>query len=108
MLFSCHPQELDRRQGQMDNSHKMLLRHHESTQDLEYKHLSAIIRLREDQLRKQHQHEKENQQEYNGEQQKDLKRRHGTQVKQQPKSLKVRYYGVIYQDTDMFLSYRTC
>lgn len=82
--------ELDRRQAQMDFSHKMLLRHHESTQDLEYKHLSAIQRLREEQLRKQHQTEKENQQEYNSQQLRDLKRRHGTQVKQQPKSLKLK------------------
>jgi len=93
--------ELDRRQAQMDVSHKMLLRHHESTQDLEYRHLSAIQRLREDQLRRQHQHEKENQQEYNNEQLKDLKRRHGTQVKQQPKSLKVKEQQIRrqFQDT---------
>ena len=93
--------ELDRRQAQMDFSHKMLLRHHESTQDLEYKHLSAIQRLREDQLRKQHNLERDNQQEYNKEQLRDLKRRHGTQVKQQPKSLKVKEQQIRrqFQDT---------
>lgn len=87
----CVPlmQELNKRQAQLEYSHNMLLRHHESTQDLEYKHLSAIQRLRDEQLRKQHQTERENQQEYNNQQQRELKRRHGTQVKQQPKSLKV-------------------
>ncbi|KAL5016280.1 hypothetical protein ScPMuIL_005869 [Solemya velum] len=60
-------EEINKRQVQLDYEHTMLLRHHDSTQDLEYKHLSSIQRLRDDQMKKQHQTE---------------------QVKQQPRSLK--------------------
>ena len=67
----------------------MLLRHHESTQELEYKHLQAIHRLRDDQMRKQHQTELTNQKEYTLRAERELKRKHTLEVKQQPKSLRV-------------------
>ena len=73
----------------MDYSHTMLLRHHESTQDLEYKQLASIHRLRDEQMRKQHQTELSNQREYTARAERELKRKHAMEVKQQPKSLKV-------------------
>ena len=67
----------------------MLLRHHDSTQDLEYKQLTAIHRLRDEQLRKQHKTELDNQAEYNNRAYRELKRKHSTEVKKQPSSLRV-------------------
>ena len=83
-------QELNKRQAQLDYSHAMLLRHHESTQDLEYKHLAAIHRLRDDQMRKQHQTELTNQKDYNSRAERELRKKHALEARQQPKSLKVR------------------
>ena len=71
----------------------MLLKHHESTQELEYKHLSAIHRMKDDQMRKQHQTELDNQKEYTSRAQRDLRRKHTSEHKQQPKSLKVSIYS---------------
>ncbi len=68
----------------------MLVRHHESTQDLEYKHQAAIQKMRDDQLRKQHETERENQKEYTANAEADLKKKHALEVKQQPRSLRVR------------------
>ena len=81
---------MNKRQAQLDYSHSMLLRHHESTQDLEYKQLAAIHRLRDDQMRKQHQTELDNQREYNARAYRETKRKHAMEVKQQPRCLKVR------------------
>lgn len=67
----------------------MLLRHHESTQDLEYKHMAAIHRLRDEQQGKQHRTELANQREYTARAERELKNKHSLEVKQQPKSLKV-------------------
>ena len=67
----------------------MLLRHHDSTQDLEYKHQADVHRLRDDQMRRQHQTELTNQKEYTVRAERELKRKHSMEVKQQPKSLKV-------------------
>ena len=69
----------------------MLLRHHESTQDLEYKQLAAIHKMRDDQMKKQHQTELTNQKEYTTRMEREMKRKHSMEVKQQPKSLKVRH-----------------
>ena len=68
----------------------MLLRHHDSTQELEYKQQQDLHRLRDDQIRQQHGSELTNQKEYTIRSESELKRRHATEVKQQPKSLKVR------------------
>ena len=67
----------------------MLLRHHESTQDLEYKQLASIHKMRDDQMRTQHQTELTNQKEYMTRLEREMKRKHATEVKQQPKSLRV-------------------
>lgn len=83
-------EELNKRQAQLDYAHAMLLRHHESTQDLEYKHLAAIHRLRDDQMKKQHSTEKENQKEYNQRAERELKQKHALELRNQPKSLKQR------------------
>lgn len=84
-------QEINKRQVQLEYEHTMLLRHHDSTQDLEYKHLSSIQRLRDDQMKKQHQTERDNQKEYNARAEQELRKKHATEVKQQPRSLKVRF-----------------
>jgi thousand and one amino acid protein kinase len=81
-------EELDKRQAQLDYSHSMLLRHHESTQDMEYKQLAAIHRQRDEHLRQQHQTELKSQQEYNSRMKGDLTRKHSMEVKNQPRSLK--------------------
>ena len=67
----------------------MLLRHHESTQDLEQKHLRSIQELRDIHLKKQHHTERENQKEYNTKAEQDLRKKHALEQKQQPRSLRV-------------------
>ena len=69
----------------------MLLRHHESTQDLEQKHLRSIQELRDIHLKKQHHTERENQKEYNTKAEQDLRKKHALEQKQQPRSLRVCY-----------------
>ena len=67
----------------------MLLRHHESMQELEFRQLNNIQRQRTDLTRLQHQTELTNQQEYNKRRERELRRKHVMEVRQQPKSLKV-------------------
>lgn len=67
----------------------MLLRHHERTQELEYRQQKAVHTLREEQVRSQHDTELENQQEYMRRAERELKKKHALELKQQPKSLKV-------------------
>ena len=81
--------ELRKRQAQIEYAHSMLLRHHESTQSLEYKHLDEMHRLRNTQMRKQHDTELTNQKEYTSREERKLRQKHAMQVKAQPKSLKV-------------------
>ena len=80
---------MKKRQAQIEYAHNMLLRHHESTQDLEYKHMNEIHRLRDHQQRKQHDTELTNQREYTSREERKIRQRHAMQVKAQPKSLKV-------------------
>ena len=68
----------------------MLIRHHESTQDLEYKHLAVLQKMKDEQLRRQHETERENQTDYNQCAEAELRKKHNMEVKQQPRSLKVR------------------
>ena len=82
-------QELNKRQTQIEYAHRMLLRHHDSTLDIENKHLNAIHHLRDEQMRKQHHTELANQKEYTARAERELKNKHGLEVKQQPKNLKV-------------------
>ncbi|RWS31878.1 serine/threonine protein kinase TAO1-like protein [Leptotrombidium deliense] len=81
-------EELNKRQAQLEQAHSMLLRHHEITQELEYRQQRAVHQLREDQIRKQHQTELANQQEYNSRRENELRKKHALELKQQPKSLK--------------------
>ncbi|MED6267708.1 Serine/threonine-protein kinase TAO1 [Characodon lateralis] len=81
-------EELNKRQTQKDLEHAMLLRHHESMQELEFRHLATIQRARADLIRTQHQTELTNQLEYNKRRERELRRKHVMEVRQQPKSLK--------------------
>lgn len=67
----------------------MLLKHHEKTQELEYKQQKSVHQLREEQITKQHSTELLNQKEYMDRSEKELLRKHALELKQQPKSLKV-------------------
>lgn len=71
----------------------MLLRHHESMQELEFRHLGTIQKAREELIRTQHQTELTNQLEYNKRRERELRRKHVMEVRQQPKSLKVPKLG---------------
>uniref|UniRef100_A0A4W6G6M2 non-specific serine/threonine protein kinase n=1 Tax=Lates calcarifer TaxID=8187 RepID=A0A4W6G6M2_LATCA len=83
-------EELNKRQTQKDLEHAMLLRHHESMQELEFRQLNTIQKTRAELIRLQHQTELTNQQEYNKRRERELRRKHVMEVRQQPKSLKVR------------------
>lgn len=67
----------------------MLLRHHESTQELEFRQLGLVQRTRAELIRTQHQTELTNQMEYNKRREQELRQKHAMEVRQQPKSLKV-------------------
>lgn len=67
----------------------MLLRQHESTQELEFRHLHTVQRTRTELTRLQHQTELSNQLEYNKRREQELRQKHAMEVRQQPKSLKV-------------------
>lgn len=67
----------------------MLLRHHESTQELEFRQLSVVQHTRAELIRTQHQTELTNQMEYNKRREQELRQKHAVEVRQQPKSLKV-------------------
>lgn len=43
-------QELNKRQNQLEQAHAMLLRHHEKTQELEYRQQKTVHALREEQV----------------------------------------------------------
>ncbi|CAL9684137.1 unnamed protein product [Knipowitschia caucasica] len=94
-------EELNKRQTQKDLEHAMLLRHHESMQELEFRQLNNIQKTRADLIRMQHQTELTNQQEYNKRRERELRRKHGMEVRQQPKSLKSKEFHIKkqFQDT---------
>uniref|UniRef100_A0A3Q2XQ22 non-specific serine/threonine protein kinase n=1 Tax=Hippocampus comes TaxID=109280 RepID=A0A3Q2XQ22_HIPCM len=81
-------EELNKRQTQKDLEHAMLLRHHESMQELEFRQLAGIHKARAELIRTQHQTELTNQLEYNKRRERELRRKHFMEVRQQPKSLK--------------------
>jgi thousand and one amino acid protein kinase len=83
-------QELNKRQQQLEQAHSMLLRHHEKTQELEYRQQKAVHQLREEQILRQHGTELQNQQDYMQRSERELRKKHALELKQQPKSLKVR------------------
>ncbi|KAL0198130.1 hypothetical protein M9458_006670, partial [Cirrhinus mrigala] len=81
-------EDLNKRQTQKDLECAMLLRHHESTQELEFRQLGLVQRTRADLIRTQHQSELANQMEYNKRREQELRQKHAVEVRQQPKSLK--------------------
>ncbi|KAI5724262.1 hypothetical protein M8J77_000497 [Diaphorina citri] len=81
-------EELNKRQQQLEQAHSMLLRHHEKTQELEYRQQKSVHSLREDQVTRQHQTELTNQEDYMHRSEQELKKKHALELKQQPKSLK--------------------
>lgn len=89
-------QEIAQRRAQLEYEHTMLVRHHESTQDLEYKHLAALQKMKDEQLKKQHETERDNQTDYNLCAEAELRKKHALEVKQQPRSLKVSIYSWIF------------
>ncbi|TGZ54126.1 Serine/threonine-protein kinase TAO1 [Temnothorax longispinosus] len=88
-------EELNKRQQQLEQAHAMLLRHHEKTQELEYRQQRAVHALREDQVHRQHSTELSNQQDYMQRAERDLRKKHALELKQQPKSLKDEQKAVI-------------
>ncbi|XP_068601208.1 serine/threonine-protein kinase TAO1 [Brachionichthys hirsutus] len=94
-------EELNKRQTQKDLEHAMLLRHHESMQELEFRQVNTIQKTRAELIRLQHQTELTNQQEYNKRRERELRRKHVTEVRQQPKSLKSKELQIKkqFQDT---------
>ncbi|XDV45102.1 hypothetical protein PO909_013256 [Leuciscus waleckii] len=96
MLLSRHNMEqdllredLNKKQTLKDLECAMLLRHHESTQELEFRQLGLVQRTRADLIRTQHQTELTNQMEYNKRREQELRQKHAVEVRQQPKSLRV-------------------
>uniref|UniRef100_A0A4W6G6W7 non-specific serine/threonine protein kinase n=1 Tax=Lates calcarifer TaxID=8187 RepID=A0A4W6G6W7_LATCA len=83
-------EELNKKQTLKDLECAMLLRHHESTQELEFRQLSLVQRTRAELIRTQHQTELTNQMEYNKRREQELRQKHAMEVRQQPKSLKVK------------------
>ncbi|XP_050679701.1 serine/threonine-protein kinase Tao [Leptidea sinapis] len=81
-------EELNKRQQQLEQAHAMLLRHHEKTQELEYRQQKGVHALREEQLSNLHATELANQREYMQRAEHELRKKHALQLKQQPKSLK--------------------
>uniref|UniRef100_A0AAR2ITB8 Serine/threonine-protein kinase TAO2 n=1 Tax=Pygocentrus nattereri TaxID=42514 RepID=A0AAR2ITB8_PYGNA len=73
-------EELNKRQTQKDLEHAMLLRHHESMQELEFRHLNTIQKMRAELIRLQHQTELNNQMEYNKRRERELRRKHVMEV----------------------------
>ncbi|XP_040052340.2 serine/threonine-protein kinase TAO3 [Gasterosteus aculeatus] len=81
-------EELNKKKTQKEMEHAMLIRHDESMQELEYRQLKVLQKLRMDLIRLQHQTELENQIEYNNRRERELHRKHVLELRQQPKNLK--------------------
>ncbi|KAA0705916.1 Serine/threonine-protein kinase TAO1-B [Triplophysa tibetana] len=94
-------EDLNKRQTQKDLECAMLLRHHESTQELEFRQLALVQHTRAELIRTQHQSELANQMEYNKRREQELRQKHGVEVRQQPKSLKTKELQIKrqFQDT---------
>lgn len=68
----------------------MLVRHHEDTRNLETRQQRSVHDLRSDQITKQHDTELAHQEDYTKRSHSELRKKHAMQLRQQPKSLKVR------------------
>ncbi|XP_020803363.1 serine/threonine-protein kinase Tao isoform X1 [Drosophila serrata] len=80
--------ELGKKEQQLQQAHAMLVKHHEKTQELEYRQQKSVHQLREEQINKQHDTELHNQKDYMERIKKELVRKHAVELRQQPKSLK--------------------
>lgn len=85
-----YAQELRKRLAQLEQAHQLLIQHHDSTRELELRHIGGLHQLRDAHLRKQHEAELANQSEYNARSEREVRKRHALESKQQPKSLKQR------------------
>ncbi|XP_051968625.1 serine/threonine-protein kinase TAO2-like isoform X3 [Xyrauchen texanus] len=94
-------EDLNKKQTLKDLECAMLLRHHESTQELEFRQLALVQRTRADLIRTQHQTELTNQMEYNKRREQELRQKHAVEVRQQPKSLRSKELQIKrqFQDT---------
>uniref|UniRef100_A0A8C7GH27 non-specific serine/threonine protein kinase n=1 Tax=Oncorhynchus kisutch TaxID=8019 RepID=A0A8C7GH27_ONCKI len=94
-------EDLNKKQTLKDLECAMLLRHHESTQEMEFRQLGSVQRTRADLIRTQHQTELTNQMEYNKRREQELRQKHAVEVRQQPKSLKSKELQIKrqFQDT---------
>ncbi|XP_062307087.1 serine/threonine-protein kinase TAO3 isoform X2 [Osmerus eperlanus] len=81
-------EELNKKKSQKEMEHAMLIRHDESSQELERRQLKTLQKLRMDLIRLQHQTELDNQIEYNNRRERELHRKHVLELRQQPKNLK--------------------
>lgn len=50
IFFWSNVQELSKKQQQLEQAHGMLIKHHEKTQDLEYRQQKSVHALREEQV----------------------------------------------------------
>ncbi|OWK15305.1 TAOK3, partial [Cervus elaphus hippelaphus] len=73
-------EELNKKRTQKEMEHAMLIRHDESTRELEYRQLHTLQKLRMDLIRLQHQTELENQLEYNKRRERELHRKHAMEM----------------------------
>uniref|UniRef100_A0A9J7XH57 non-specific serine/threonine protein kinase n=1 Tax=Cyprinus carpio carpio TaxID=630221 RepID=A0A9J7XH57_CYPCA len=94
-------EDLNKKQTLKDLECAMLLRHHESTQELEFRQLGLVQHTRADLIRTQHQTELTNQMEYNNRREQELRQKHAVEVRQQPKSLRSKELQIKrqFQDT---------
>uniref|UniRef100_A0A8C1E1P9 non-specific serine/threonine protein kinase n=2 Tax=Cyprinus carpio TaxID=7962 RepID=A0A8C1E1P9_CYPCA len=94
-------EDLNKKQTLKDLDCAMLLRHHESTQEQEFRQLGLVQRTRADLIRTQHQTELTNQMEYNKRREQELRQKHAVEVRQQPKSLRSKELQIKrqFQDT---------
>ncbi|XP_073086148.1 serine/threonine-protein kinase TAO1-like isoform X1 [Manis javanica] len=95
LLLGCHNleqdlvrEELNKRKAHKDLEHAMLLRQHESMKELEFRHLNTVQKMRCELMSLQHQTELTDQLERNKRRERELRRKHVMQVRQQPQSLK--------------------
>lgn len=107
-IFCSWTQELNKKRTQKEMEHAMLIRHDESTRELEYRQLHTLQKLRMDLIRLQHQTELENQLEYNKRRERELHRKHVMELRQQPKNLKVRFVLLDSVGPDQWFLYLKC
>ncbi|XP_073097788.1 serine/threonine-protein kinase TAO1-like [Manis javanica] len=94
-------EELNKRQTHKVLEHAMLLRHHESTQELEFRQLNTMQKMGCELIRLQQQAELTNQLEHNKRRERELRRKHVMEVRQQSKTLKSKKLQIKkqFQDT---------